>query len=59
MTKTLERRFAELSSQDGRGFDAIVPARYFHPLSNWTWYPTEYDSGDRIFLGYVCGFEDE
>jgi hypothetical protein len=59
MTKELERQMPKLYSQDGKGFDAIVYARYFHCFSNWLWLATEYDPTDKIFFGYVCGFEKE
>jgi len=59
MTRELERRFAQISHQDGKGFDALVIVKYFHPASSWNWYATEFDPATRIFFGYVCGFEDE
>lgn len=59
MTKELEKRFAEVASQDGKGYDAIVIAKYFHPAGSWTWYATEYDPKEKMFFGYVKGFEDE
>ena len=59
MTKEMERRFAEVGCQDGKGFDALVIARYFHPASSWNWYATEFDPATRTFFGYVCGFDDE
>jgi hypothetical protein len=59
MTRELEQRFGEIGNQDGKGFDALVVAKYFHPMSRWTWYATEYVPDDRVLFGYVCGFEDE
>ncbi len=59
MSNELEERFAEVGNQDGRGFDARVIAKYFDPCGSWTWYATEYDSAERRFFGYVCGFEQE
>ena len=59
LTKELERRFAEVGCQDGQGFDALVVAKYFHPRSSWSWYATEYLPEDRVFFGYVVGFENE
>lgn len=38
--------------------DPTVYCKFFHPLSNWTWYVLEFD-GDDIFFGYVVGFEKE
>ena len=59
LTKEIEKRFATVGSQDGKGFDALVIAKYFSPTSNWTWYATEYEPKIREFFGYVTGFEDE
>jgi hypothetical protein len=59
MTKELEKRFAKIGCQEGKGYDALVVAKYFHPLSSWTLYATEYDQETRTFFGYVTGLEDE
>ena len=48
-----------LYSQDGLGGEAIVHAKFFTPWSDWTWYATEYDPVERIFFGFVVGFESE
>lgn len=31
-------------SQDQKGWDAIVIAKFFTPYSSWTWYVLEYDA---------------
>jgi hypothetical protein len=59
MTEALRKRFAAVGCQDGKKGDALVIARFFHPLSSWIWYATEYDPETRCFFGYVCGFDDE
>ena len=59
MNKELEKRFAEVGQQEGKGYGALVIAKYFHPRSEWTWYATEYNAADRVFFGYVRGFEEE
>ncbi len=59
LTKELEHRFAKLGSQEDKGDDAVVIAKYFTPDSNWTWFATEYDPEDRVFWGLVDGFEVE
>lgn len=59
ITKELEKRFAEVGYQDGKGYDALVVAKFFHPASSWKWYATEYEPKPRIFFGYVTGFDDE
>lgn len=38
--------------------DPIVYIKFFNPLSNWTWYATEFD-GEDTFFGLVQGFEEE
>ena len=62
MTKALENTLKKypLYSQDGKGNDAIVVAKFFFPWGNWTWYvlegePYEKDDGtmDWQFYGYV------
>lgn len=43
MTKEIEKRFAELRSQDGKGEDAIVVVKFFNPCGAGTWWATEID----------------
>jgi hypothetical protein len=38
--------------------DPIAHVKFFHPLSSWTWYATEFDGEDQFF-GLVQGFEEE
>ena len=59
LPKSLEQRFQEVGCQDGKGFDAVVIAKYFSPTTYWTWYATEYLSEERNFFGYVVGHEKE
>jgi hypothetical protein len=59
LTKALEARFSALGRQESKGDEAIVVAKYFHPLSSWTWYATEYDPEERMFFGLVDGHERE
>ena len=58
LTKVLESRFKKVGSQE-QVKDPVIIAKYFHPMSNWTWYATEYDPVDRMFFGMVHGFEKE
>ena len=39
--------------------DPIVHAKFFHPLSNWTWYLIEIDPAERLCFGLVDGFDEE
>lgn len=59
MTKALEKALPPLGSTDGMGDAAVAKAKFFHPLSNWTWYATEYDPETEMFFGLVKGFETE
>ena len=55
LTKELQKKLPPLYSQDGKGDDAIVYAKFFDPCSSWTWYATEYDPDTREFFGLVDG----
>jgi hypothetical protein len=57
MTKTLERRFAKIGSQENKKAPIIV-AKFFNPTGAGTWYATEYDPKTRTFFGYVSIFGD-
>ena len=57
MTKALERRFAQVGSQENVD-DPIVIAKFFNPTGAGTWYATEYDPNNRVFFGYVSIFGD-
>ena len=39
--------------------DPLVMVKFFHPLSDWTWYAFEYSPEERLFFGWVVGFEKE
>ena len=41
LTKELMQKIPPLYSQEGKGDQAIVYAKFFTPDSNWTWYVTE------------------
>jgi hypothetical protein len=38
--------------------DKVAHAKFFHPVSSWTWYVVEYD-GDDTCWGLVAGHETE
>lgn len=60
LTKELEKQFpGHKETEEIPIPEKIVIAKYFHPMSNWTWYAVEYDPVDRIFFGLVDGFEKE
>ena len=57
VTKTLEKRFAEVGRQE-HVKDPIIIAKFFNPQGTGTWLATEYDPVDKIFFGYVSIFGD-
>lgn len=64
MTKELEQKFSNypISSQDGKGMDAEVVAKFFNPCGAGTWLITEgekQEDGDWLLFGYCHLFEWE
>lgn len=53
LTQEIKKKIPKLYEGDGTAY-----VKFFHPLSNWTWYATEFD-GEDIFFGLVNGFEKE
>ncbi|MFW6030137.1 MAG: DUF2958 domain-containing protein [Halanaerobiales bacterium] len=39
--------------------DPIAYVKFFHPMSNWTWYGCAFDPEREIFTGLVQGHEVE
>lgn len=58
ITAELRAKLPPLGAQDGNS-DPMVFVKLFHPLSNWTWYITEYNPVENMAFGYVDGFEGE
>jgi cation transport regulator ChaB len=59
LTKELEKQLPPLYSNEEKGKDAQALVKFFSPMSNWTWYASEYDPESRTFFGLVDGFEKE
>lgn len=59
LTKELEKKLPPLYANEGKGKDAQALVKFFSPMSNWTWYASEYDPESRTFFGLVDGFEQE
>ena len=57
MTKQLEKRFAQVGSQENNK-DPLIIAKFFNPTGAGTWYATEYDTASREFFGYASIFGD-
>jgi len=53
LTKEILKRLPKLYSQE-KVKDPIVHVKFFHPLSNYTWYGLEFDGKDTFF-GFVVG----
>ena len=57
MTKELEKRFAQVGSQENIK-DPVIVAKFFNPFGAGTWYATEYDPINKMFFGYASIFGD-
>ncbi|MBD1876957.1 DUF2958 domain-containing protein [Nodosilinea sp. FACHB-131] len=57
LTEEIRQRLPQLYSQENVE-DPIAQVKFFHPLSNWTWYATEFDGEDQFF-GLVQGLDEE
>lgn len=57
MTKALEKRFAEVGSQENDS-NPIVIAKYFNPAGIGTWYATEYNADTNTIYGYAVLYGD-
>jgi len=55
MTKEIEGKIPALYSTEEAPFSPRVYVKFFHPLSNWTWYATEYDPATGDFFGLIDG----
>jgi len=56
MTKELEKRFAQVGSQENVK-DPVIIAKFF-TTDGALWYATEYDPDSKTFFGYVSIFDD-
>ena len=56
MPKELSSKVPSLGSQDGKGKDAIVYAKFFDPQGSATWYMTEFDPTTGEAFGYADMF---
>ncbi len=58
LPKTVAEKIPPLYSQENEN-DPVVYVKFFDPCSNWTWYVLEYSPEERLFFGYVVGFDAE
>lgn len=67
LTKEIRKNLPRLKSQDGKGGDQIALVKFFHPMSNWTWYvsegePVKNENGEEVdyyFFALVEGHYKE
>lgn len=59
MNDEIQASLPPFYSNEDIGMKAIAPIKFFHPTSDWTWYPTEYDVDKGIFFGLVVGYDIE
>jgi len=59
LTKELKEKFKKIWSQDWKGEEAIVIAKFFTPYNQWTWLATEYDPKSKTFFWLVKGEVEE
>jgi hypothetical protein len=57
LPQEIRKQLPQVSSQE-EVEDPIAYVKFFHPLSKWTWYATEFD-GEDLFFGLVQGLEEE
>ena len=55
LTEPLKKKIPAIYSQDGKGNNSTVYAKFFCPWNSWTWYVTEYDPERNECFGYVDG----
>lgn len=54
LTKEILSKIPRLYSQE-HVKDPVVYVKFFHPLSHWRWYATEYSPKEKLFFGWVAG----
>ena len=63
LTKEIISKLPKLGVMDNKPANQVpIVAKFFHPLSSWTWYVTEgeqNEDGDWTFFGLVRGIETE
>jgi len=58
LTKEILKKLPKLGATESE-IDPMAIVKFFHPMSNWTWYATEYSPEERMFFGRVDGHESE
>ena len=56
MTKEISKKIPALYADETTPLgDKICYVKFFHPMSSWTWFATEFDPETGIFFGWVDG----
>ena len=58
LTKAIQKRLPKLYSTE-KEKDPLCVVKFFHCMSNWTWYVTEFSPEEGLFFGKVVGHETE
>ncbi len=60
ITKEIQALLPNIDATEGIDAQHVkVPLKLFHPMSNWTWYVTEFNPETGEMFGMVHGFEKE
>ena len=60
MTKTVQKSLPKLYANENiPQSKQKVRVKYFDCMGSWTWYATEYDPEQKLFFGFVDGFDGE
>jgi hypothetical protein len=58
LTKEILKKLPKLGATESE-IDPMAIVKFFHPMSSWTWYATEYSPEERMFFGRVDGHDSE
>lgn len=59
MPDTLRDALLPLYANEKIGFETHALVKYFHLISSWTWYASEFDPETKLFFGLVDGYHTE
>ena len=60
LTKEIAKKLPKLyETEKVPESEKVLVVKYFCPWNNWTWYGAEYEPEDKLFFGFVEGFEKE
>jgi len=60
LTKEILKKLPALRATENVAIgDKVAVVKFFSPWTSWTWYGIEYDPVERLFFGFVDGFDKE